>query len=93
MDKLLLIGAGGHCQSCIEVIEQNKKYLIAGIVDPFITDKKKFGYKIFHDENFVNYFKSVKFALITLGLIKKSDIKKRENYFYNLNKLDLNSKY
>ena len=41
MDKLLLIGAGGHCQSCIEVIEQNNKYLIAGIVDPFITEKKK----------------------------------------------------
>lgn len=87
MDKLLLIGAGGHCQSCIEVIEQNNKYLIAGIVDPFITDKKKFGYKIFHNEDFANYFKSVKFAFITLGLIKKSDIKKREKYFYNLKQI------
>lgn len=87
MDKLLLIGAGGHCQSCIEVIEQNNKYLIAGIVDPFINDKKKFGYKIFHDENFVDYFKNVKFAFITLGLIKRSDIKKRETYFHNLKQI------
>lgn len=35
MDKpyILLIGAGGHCRSCIDVIEQEGRFSIAGIVD------------------------------------------------------------
>ena len=32
-EKLILIGGGGHCKSCIDVIEQENKYEIAGIVD------------------------------------------------------------
>jgi len=32
-NKLLLIGAGGHCRSCIDVIEQEGRFQIAGIVD------------------------------------------------------------
>jgi len=31
--QLLLIGAGGHCRSCIDVIEQEGRFEIAGIVD------------------------------------------------------------
>ena len=30
---LILIGGGGHCKSCIDVIEMEGKYHIAGIVD------------------------------------------------------------
>ena len=31
--ELLLIGAGGHCRSCIDVIEQEGRFRIAGVVD------------------------------------------------------------
>jgi FlaA1/EpsC-like NDP-sugar epimerase len=31
--KIILIGGGGHCKSCIDVIEQEGKYTIAGVVD------------------------------------------------------------
>lgn len=31
--QLLLIGAGGHCRSCIDVIEQEGRFSIAGIID------------------------------------------------------------
>ena len=31
-EKILLIGAGGHSQSCIDVIEQENKYEIAGLI-------------------------------------------------------------
>jgi FlaA1/EpsC-like NDP-sugar epimerase len=44
--ELLLIGGGGHCKSCIDVIEQNGKYRVAGIVD--VTEnlhKKICGYE------------------------------------------------
>ena len=33
MKPILLIGGGGHCRSCIDVIEAEGKYSIAGIVN------------------------------------------------------------
>ena len=36
--KLILLGAGGHCKSCIDVIETEGKFTIAGILD--VADKK-----------------------------------------------------
>ena len=33
MKNIILIGGGGHCKSVIDVIEQEKKYKISGIVD------------------------------------------------------------
>jgi len=33
MKSLLLIGGGGHCRSCIDFIEEEGKYQIAGIVN------------------------------------------------------------
>lgn len=33
MRELILIGGGGHCRSCIDVIKQEAKYSIKGIID------------------------------------------------------------
>ena len=33
MDKILLIGAGGHARSCMDVIELARQYKIAGLVE------------------------------------------------------------
>ncbi len=41
--KLILIGGGGHCKSCIDVIEQEGLYDIVGILDR----EKKIGESIF----------------------------------------------
>ena len=30
--KIILIGAGGHAESCIDVIKKNKKYQIVGLI-------------------------------------------------------------
>ena len=32
-NNLILIGGGGHCKSCIDVIEQENKFNITGILD------------------------------------------------------------
>jgi len=32
--ELILVGGGGHCKSCIDVIERQGKYRIAGIIRP-----------------------------------------------------------
>jgi len=34
--KIILVGAGGHCASCVDVIEKENKYQIYGL-----EDKKK----------------------------------------------------
>ncbi|MDR2646012.1 MAG: NeuD/PglB/VioB family sugar acetyltransferase [Holosporaceae bacterium] len=33
MKDLILIGGGGHCRSCIDVIEQQRKFRVIGILD------------------------------------------------------------
>ena len=32
-DRILLVGGGGHCKACIDIIEQDGKYQIDGIID------------------------------------------------------------
>lgn len=45
--EIILIGGGGHCKSCIDVIEQQRKYQIAGIVDmPEKLHQKVLGYEV-----------------------------------------------
>ena len=47
MQKIILIGGGGHCKSCIDVIEAEGKYDIAGILDmPEFVGEKILGYSI-----------------------------------------------
>ena len=47
MNEIILIGGGGHCKSVIDVIEQQKKFKIAGIVDkPKLFGSKILGYSV-----------------------------------------------
>jgi len=70
--ELILIGGGGHCKSCIDVIERENKYRIAGIVDTH--EKKKqhvLGYEIIaSDDELAELSKQYSNFLITLGQIK-----------------------
>ena len=70
---IILIGAGGHAQSCIDVIEQQKKFIIKGLFDKNNKNKTIFGYKNYGDDKKIKFFKKkIKYALITLGQIKTS---------------------
>ena len=72
---IILIGGGGHCKSCIDVIEQENKYQIAGIVD--LPEKLKdsvFGYNIIgSDDDLPELIESYKNILITKGQINFSN--------------------
>ena len=46
--KILIIGAGGHAKSCIDLILSTKKYKIAGLVD----NKKKNWFKNFRYKSY-----------------------------------------
>lgn len=85
MKNIILIGAGGHCKSCIDVIEAEKKYKIVGLIDKNKNSINK-NYKILGDDNILELLlKKTKFALITLGQIK--NLKKREKLFNKLKKI------
>ncbi len=45
--NLILIGGSGHCKSCIDVIEQEQRFQIAGIIAlPEKTEQNILGYQI-----------------------------------------------
>ena len=71
-EKIILIGGGGHCKACIDVIEQEGRFTIAGIVD--VPEKKQhtvLGYSVIgSDADLVELIKSFSNVLITLGQIK-----------------------
>ena len=54
MQKLILVGAGGHCKSCIDVIESQKKYKIIGLIDNKKRNKNEFNYPIIGSLDFLN---------------------------------------
>ena len=77
MKNIILIGGGGHCKSVIDVIEQEKKYKISGIVD-----KQEFlstnilGYKVIgNDLDLESLVKKFKYAAITVGHIKSANLR------------------
>jgi sugar O-acyltransferase (sialic acid O-acetyltransferase NeuD family) len=77
--KLVLIGAGGHARSCIDVIEQEGKYEIAGLVG--LSQKvgsKQFGYEVLTtDSGLGELAKRFPFALVVLGQIHSPDLRIR----------------
>jgi len=77
MTPILLIGGGGHCRSCIDVIETEGKYKIAGIVNESggNTDPVQ-GYEVLGDDrDLPELLKEYTIALITVGQIKSADIR------------------
>jgi len=69
--KLILIGGGGHCASCIDVIEQANKFEIAGIVDGALVGQELLGYPILGGDEILGQLHAhYDCALITVGQIK-----------------------
>ncbi len=94
MDKpqILLIGAGGHCRSCIDVIEQEGRFTIAGIVDKAGAQSGKqdkfevkvegqadvLGYPIIGtDDDLPELREKFRYTLVTVGQIKSPDVRIR----------------
>jgi len=72
---IVLIGGGGHCKSCIDVIETIDAFRIAGILD-FSSNigDKILGYPVIgSDDDIPRLIKEKSFFLITIGTIGKPD--------------------
>ena len=69
--KLILLGGGGHCISCIDVIEQGNKFEIAGIVDEYVNGEMLLGYPVLGGDADLEVLRSsYDYALVTIGQIK-----------------------
>jgi sugar O-acyltransferase (sialic acid O-acetyltransferase NeuD family) len=53
-NKLILVGGGGHCKACIEVIEASDKFIITGVIDRQCTPGANFmGYAMLGDDEII----------------------------------------
>lgn len=88
-NKIILVGGGGHCISCIDVIEQENKYEITGILDVKENlNNKIMGYPVIGtDDDMALVSKECKYFLITIGQLKNYKI--RQQKFEMLKKLDV----
>jgi sugar O-acyltransferase (sialic acid O-acetyltransferase NeuD family) len=79
MEDILLIGGGGHCKAVIDVIELEKKYRIAGIIDKkSAVGDKVFDYDVIGcDDDLENLYKVYKYAIVTVGHIRSSSVRVR----------------
>ena len=78
MNSIILLGAGGHCKSCIDVIEKGKNFYIKGIVDKDCNNEKLefMGYKILGDDtNIRACFGEDDYGLVCVGQIKSAEIR------------------
>jgi len=87
MKNLILIGGGGHCKSCIDIIESSAAYKIIGILD--VEEKigeNILGYPVIGTDDLIEEYNSKQTAFcISIGQIK-AGIGFREKVF---KKLDL----
>ena len=73
-EKLILIGGGGHCKSCIDVIEQEGHFVIAGITDqPHKIGEKLLGYTVLASDEAIPNLAAGHQFLITIGHIRTAE--------------------
>lgn len=73
--NLIIIGAGGHARACIDTIEQDGRFQVAGLIGtPSERNTSMFGYAVIAmDEQLPELVQSYKYALIAVGQIKTPD--------------------
>ena len=78
MKKIILIGAGGHCKSCIDIIERIPNIKINVILDKKNNINNLFQkYKVYKDDEIEKKKYQNNLVLITVGQIKNSLLRKK----------------
>ena len=87
---VIIIGAGGHAKSCIDILESTKKFKLVGIVEKKkIKSKKILSYKIIGNDNDLCELKEItKNIFIGVGLI--NNYRERFELINRLNELKFN---
>ena len=74
---LILIGAGGHAKSCIDLIEQEDKFRIIGLVgSPVEVGTNVLGYEVLGTDDVLSELLNLtQYALIAVGQIGTNDLR------------------
>ena len=88
--NLILIGGGGHCVSAIDIIEQENKFNIIGIIDVSVKKNNVLGYPIIGDDKSITKFINKNtYFLITIGQIKSYSNRKEISNILDKNNANL----
>lgn len=84
MEKIILVGAGGHCKSVLDSIKESNQYEIVGIIEKSICNGKVLDVDIIGDDNMLKSFyeSGINNAFITVGSI--GDVRIRRKIYNNL---------
>ncbi len=79
MKSILLIGGGGHCRACIDVIETEGRFQIKGIIQPRSDGAEPvLGYPVLGDDaDLPDLLADTSHALITVGQIRSPAVRTR----------------
>jgi len=93
MEKIILVGAGGHCKVIIDIIKSASKYNIVGVTDKAYTlgeDKLVLDIPIIGDDSILKdlYKSGVKNAFVCIGALQ--DILVRDKIFSKLKDIGFN---
>ena len=79
MNRLAVIGAGGHAAACLDVLNAEGVHVVEGLVDPkFPQGSRRFGFPILGDDEVLPSLREKCGAvLIALGQIKNSSPRRR----------------
>jgi UDP-perosamine 4-acetyltransferase len=93
MEKIILVGAGGHCKVIIDIIKSGRKYDIVGVTDKaYVLGKDEFvlDIPIIGDDNVLEelYKFGVKNAFVCIGALQ--NIKIRDKIYNNLKAIGFN---
>ena len=88
MDEIILVGAGGHARSCIDVIELSGQFIIAGLVEKDETStQENMNYPILGSDDDLRVLRQkYSHAFVTVGQIKSPET--RIILFQRLQELD-----
>lgn len=78
VEKILIIGNGGHARSLIDIIERQKKYTVSGFI---VNEKFKDSgsYPIIGNDNDLEklFYSGIENAAIGIGYLGKSDVREK----------------
>ncbi|HIP54835.1 MAG TPA: acetyltransferase [Sulfurimonas autotrophica] len=76
-EEIILLGGGGHCRSVIDVIEQEGRFVVAGIIEKFSGESKPvLGYPLIGtDDELEKLRQKYKYAFVTVGHIYSNSVR------------------
>lgn len=76
-EKIILIGGGGHCKSVIDVVEQEGRFEIAGIIEKYVGESKVvLGYPLIGTDDALEKLRQeYSYACVSIGHLTSNKVR------------------